>query len=115
MIIPLSTCVIILIIVMAYALGRDTAVLTDMIVSPLTELAKDMDRVSRFDLSTRRRTGSKGSGKLAKAAAGARKSLRRSNMGGILKVNVGLEAEEEDDPHSSIAEVSTPTYVFQEI
>lgn len=93
--IALSISLITLLFVLSYALGRDTAMLTEVIVSPLTQLAKDMDRVSRFDLTTRRRTGSRGSGKLAKSA---RDSLRRSVSGNHL-------LGEDDDPESSIAEV----------
>jgi len=59
-----------------------------------------MDRVSRFDLSSRRRTGSRGSGKsLAKAAEGARRSVRAS-MGALSQ-----QLSDNDDATSSIAEV----------
>mmetsp|Transcript_1036 Transcript_1036/g.1295 ORF Transcript_1036/g.1295 Transcript_1036/m.1295 type:complete len:1790 (+) Transcript_1036:84-5453(+) len=98
--IALSCVLIMSLMVMSYALGRDTAVLTEVIVSPLTQLAKDMDRVSRFDLSSRRRTGSRGSGKsLAKAAEGARRSVRAS-MGALSQ-----QLSDNDDATSSIAEV----------
>jgi class 3 adenylate cyclase len=52
----LSFAVVMVLMVMSVILGRDTAVITEVIVSPLTQLAQDMDRVSRFDLTNRRRS-----------------------------------------------------------
>jgi hypothetical protein len=46
----LSSAVIFMLIIMAVFLGKEMATLTEVIVSPLTKLAQEMDRVSRFDL-----------------------------------------------------------------
>mmetsp|Transcript_33653 Transcript_33653/g.39561 ORF Transcript_33653/g.39561 Transcript_33653/m.39561 type:complete len:532 (-) Transcript_33653:140-1735(-) len=53
----LSGLVIFILAMMSIFLGRDTTSITEVIVSPLTQLARDMDRVSRFDLTDKKKFG----------------------------------------------------------